>query len=78
MFWNMDLRNWVFYAKIKDKTGKIKNLDLFYAMGVKIKRHIKVRAEATPYDPQYREYFEQLKRSRKLDLLEMKETLPIF
>lgn len=56
---NQGLRNWIFTAKIKDKEGNFKYLDLFYASRVKIKRHVKIRAKAHPFDPQFIEYFQQ-------------------
>jgi RNA-directed DNA polymerase len=34
-------------------------VDLFEASSVAIKRHIKIRAEATPYDPRFTEYFKK-------------------
>lgn len=50
------LRNWVFSTKVKDKQGKIAYLDLKEASKTPIRRHIKMRAEATPYNPVYHEY----------------------
>lgn len=50
-------RQEVFSAPLKDKEGKKSFLDLMRAAKVPISRHIKIRAEATPYDPQYKEYF---------------------
>ncbi len=35
----------------------------FNVASVRIKRHIKIRSEATPYDPQYADYFKE--RGRK-------------
>jgi len=32
-----------------------------------IKRHLKIRATATPYDPAYQEYFEKRSQSRKMN-----------
>lgn len=61
-------RNWIFYGKTISEDGSINYLDLVEASKVPIRRHIKVRAEATPYDPAYREYFKQREtlRTRKL------------
>jgi len=50
-------RQEIFSAAFKDKEGNPSFLDLFRAAQVSICRHIKIRAEATPYDPQYKEYF---------------------
>lgn len=59
-------RNWIFFAQIKDKCGNAKYLDLIEANKTPIKRHIKIRAEATPYDPIYHEYLDKwlIKRGR--------------
>jgi RNA-directed DNA polymerase len=56
-------RNWVFTTKIKDKHGNKANLDLVDINQVKIKRHVKIRAEATLYNPIFKEYLDNRKRS---------------
>lgn len=53
------LQNWLFSTKIKDKKGQLKYLDLRAASKTPIKRHIKIKAEATPFDPKYQEYLEK-------------------
>jgi len=63
------IQQWVFSAKIKDKKGNLKNLDLVEISKTPIKRHVKIRAGATPYDPAYQEYFtkrQQLRKDKKL------------
>jgi len=40
-------------------------VDLFKASSVAIKRHIKIKAEATPYDPRFTEYFSKRERRTK-------------
>lgn len=47
-------RAWVFFG---DHNGK--EWRLFYASRVPIKRHIKIKAEANPYDPAWEFYFEE-------------------
>jgi len=37
-------------------------VNLLKAGSVTVKRHIKIRAEATPYDPRFTEYFEKRER----------------
>jgi RNA-directed DNA polymerase len=54
-------RNWVFSAAIKGKDNKY--LNLIQADKTPILRHVKIRAEANPYDPIYQEYLD--KRSKK-------------
>jgi len=50
---------WVFFGQVADKDGKPKNLHIFKAASVSIKRHIKVRGEANPYAPEWEIYFER-------------------
>ena len=50
---------------IKDKDGKLKPLYLKNASDTKIRRHVKIKSAATPFDPSYKEYFEQRKQKRK-------------
>lgn len=45
-------RNWVF----KERNGKE---ELFLMSSIRIQRHVKIKAEANPYDPMWKEYFEQ-------------------
>jgi RNA-directed DNA polymerase len=58
-FRSEQLRNWIFYAKGKDKDGNIICLDLIEASKTPIKRHIKMKAEATPYNPIYHDYLDK-------------------
>jgi RNA-directed DNA polymerase len=60
-------RNWVFFATIKDAKGRKTHLDLVEINNTLIKRHIKIKADANPYDPTYQDYFAQrlLKRKEK-------------
>jgi RNA-directed DNA polymerase len=48
---------WVFTATSRSKSGQVFRHDLFRASRVPIRRHVKVRAAATVFDPEYREYF---------------------
>ncbi len=49
--------NWRFHCMTKDKKGKQKPLYLKKARDTKIRRHVKIKSEATPFDPRYKEYF---------------------
>ena len=56
-FREQGLRKWIFFAKTT-KDGVTGNyIDLFNASSVAITRHTKIKAEATPYDPRFTEYF---------------------
>jgi len=52
-------RQWIFHSKTKDKEGKPIYHDLIKAMDTPIKRHLKIRAETTPYNPAHHEYIKQ-------------------
>ena len=60
-------RNWVFSVVIHDKQGNVQHLDLLQAASIPIVRHVKIRADATPYDPAYFDYFESRKASRRVN-----------
>ena len=51
--------HWMFYSNYVDKDKKSSRLYLCKAGRTLIKRHIKIRAEANPYDPKYKDYFTQ-------------------
>jgi len=51
----IDTRNWVFAANTADK----RTLKLYDAFSTKIQRHVKVKAEANPFDPKWETYFEE-------------------
>ena len=60
-------RNWIFSAPIQSKDGKTACLDLFRASSLPIRRHVKIRAEANPFDPDFAAYFRQRRdRQRRL------------
>jgi RNA-directed DNA polymerase len=63
-FRSQGLRNWIFFARSHDKEGNLITLDLFKASAIPIKRHIKIKGAANPYDPLFRDYFELRKRSK--------------
>ena len=44
---------------MQDPQGRKRVLSLYRARLTLVQRHIKVRAEANPYDPEYSEYFEK-------------------
>lgn len=54
-FTRVGQRDWWFYAKVKGKKNDLILLNL--AAKTHIKRHVKIKAKATPYDPKYKEYF---------------------
>jgi RNA-directed DNA polymerase len=50
-------RNWTFFGETCDEEGKPQKVWLFPASRTPITRHVKVKAEANPYDPVYETYF---------------------
>ena len=56
------MSRWTFSVKTKNRKGEYYFLDLFRMTQLSIRRHIKIRAEANPYDPQYADYFSKRKR----------------
>ena len=67
-FRHVGLRQWVFFARIRDQVGQMTCLDLFSAASLPIIRHVKVQAHATPYDPAYADYFADRARRRQVRL----------
>lgn len=58
-FHRIDQRHWVFCGVGVGRNGKPMPVRLFNAADVTIKRHIKIKGEANPYDPDWEPYFEQ-------------------
>lgn len=57
--------NWRFHCIAKDKDGNKKPLYLKRASDTHIRRHRKIKAEANPFDPQFKEYFKAREKNRK-------------
>lgn len=57
-FWTIGSRNWVFAVRAKDRHGKDRVFALANASDTSIIRHVKILAEANPYDPSWVDYFE--------------------
>jgi RNA-directed DNA polymerase len=57
---NIGTRRWCFFGirkKEKKKNSKKEHCFLISAANTRIRRHLKIQAKATPYDPEYQEYF---------------------
>jgi RNA-directed DNA polymerase len=50
---------WHFRVRLKKADGTSKELSLYRLDSTRIQRHIKVKGDANPYDPNYTEYFER-------------------
>ena len=79
-FRSQGLQHWIFSAAGRDEEGNTTFIDLFKASNTPIRRHVKIRAEATPYDPQFKEYFlkRKLLRVRKETKINQKGEPPNF
>lgn len=53
------LRNGVFGTKVEDDKGEKKVVKLVLASDTSIKRHVKIKGAANPYDPEFETYFEE-------------------
>jgi len=52
-------RQWIFTANARRADGTDQNVDLFQASSLRIRRHIKMRGEATVFDPDHASYFRE-------------------
>jgi RNA-directed DNA polymerase len=52
-------RNWIFAGETRDDEGQPFKVWLLSASATPIRRHVKVRSDANPYDPAYETYFEK-------------------
>ena len=68
-------RDWSFFGEICDDEGRPSKVWLYYAKSTPIKRHVKVRGEANPYDPAYETYFEDREGTHMLDTFRGTRTL---
>jgi RNA-directed DNA polymerase len=59
------LRKWIFYTKTSQGKGPLTTTDLMRMCSVPIIRHVKIKKEAIPFDPKYKEYFEQRENRQK-------------
>lgn len=60
-------RNWVFYGTIKARKEEYQEITLFSCSKVPIRRHVKVRSKANPYDPDWESYFEERQGNKMLN-----------
>ncbi|MFA6269981.1 MAG: group II intron reverse transcriptase/maturase [Candidatus Paceibacterota bacterium] len=58
-FHSIESRNWVFAVKAKKGDGRPKDLELYSAASTPIRRHVKIKAEAHPFDMAWEPYFEE-------------------
>jgi len=68
-FRTQDHRHWVFAVQARGKHGEPKLLRLRLASDTRIVRHVRVKADANPFDPVWDSYFAQRKNVRMLERL---------
>lgn len=68
-------RDWTFFGETCEDEGWPNKVWLFHAQSTPIKRQIKVRGEANPYDPAYETYFEEREEAHMLETLRGTRTL---
>jgi RNA-directed DNA polymerase len=68
-------RYWAFHGEVSDEDGNRREVRIFRAAKVPIKRHVKVRAIANPYDPKWEQYFEKRLQAKMVDRLQGKRRL---
>lgn len=64
-FRTQGLRQWIFSAKTQHKQGQLIYIDLHSPAYVAIRRHVKIKAEANPFNPAFTDYFHRRKRFLK-------------
>jgi len=52
-------REWCFFGETCDDQGQLHKAWLYHARSTPIRRHVKVKGEANPYDPAFETYFEE-------------------
>jgi RNA-directed DNA polymerase len=57
-FKSKGLRDWVFAATEKEEDGTQREFILLKESATPIQRHVKIKADANPHDPQWAQYFE--------------------
>ena len=57
-------RRWLFTGKVVSRNGKSHTIHLIKLSSVPIQRHVKIKANANPYDPAWEQYFERRHHAR--------------
>ena len=65
----------MFSGEILGREGILQPIHLVKAKSIPIKRHVKIRSEANPYDPEWETYFEKRLDVKMVQNLKGKRTL---
>ena len=71
-FRRIGTKDWVFATKVDKANGKTVLMKLYSATSTPIRRHVKIKSEANPYDMDWEPYFEKRK------ILKAKDDLALF
>ena len=66
-FCQRGLRQWVFQGSINHRSGELSKTYLANPAGIPIKRHVKIKGDANPYDARCTEYFERRRQKSHLN-----------
>ena len=69
---------WVFYGVVPDRELGVKSVRLVKAAHTPIRRHIKIKGAATPYDPAFNDYFLQREIRKRGSGIDKRSLLPVF
>jgi RNA-directed DNA polymerase len=68
-------RDWSFFGETCDDVGRPNKIWLYHAKSTPIRRHVKVKGEANPYDPTFETYFEEREGAHMLETFRGARTL---
>jgi RNA-directed DNA polymerase len=60
-------RQWVFHGHLPDRDGQPTPIYLVQLSRIRIRRHLKIRGQANPYDPSWEPYFEARLQAKMTD-----------
>ena len=65
-YWSNGSAPWTFSATVVNKSGKTRTYELVRLHKIGIRRHVKIKAEANPFDLQFEEYLDKRKKTVKV------------
>ena len=68
--------NWVFNATWEDVRGELRRVHLTDCTRTRIRRHVKIKSDVNPYDPEWRDYLAARHRRRQPDFNHARDASP--
>ena len=65
-FTRMGRKDWIFFSHQNNKSKENTILTIRFASDTLIKRHVKIRADANPYDSDFEDYFQERKLKQRM------------